>query len=193
MPTIDSTDQGFQDYLTGVNTGVAYNGMSAVGASHHKPATGSNVTATPVHPQGQSTGFAVSLPTSADPVWLRIVTGALVVEGIEFLGFIGSEALKQRATFFAAILCGLAALVYGYLVGVPAMLSAQVSYSEAVLGLLVFALPYAALITLVLASTILGTLVTAVLVLTLNLLRLAIGFAIIAAIGYAIYYVVTQS
>lgn len=34
MPTIYTKDQFFDDYLTGLNTGVSFNGASSIGASH---------------------------------------------------------------------------------------------------------------------------------------------------------------
>lgn len=189
MPTTDSTDRDFHDYLTGANTGVAYNGMSAAGASTHTNPSGPNTTISdPIQPHGQR----VFLPGIDAPLWQRIVTGAVVVEGIEVVGMIAGEAARHRLTFILAVLCGIAALAYANMVGVPTLFGPDLPYPEATLGVAGFALPYAVLVGLVATSVILTTLLTAALTLALNLLRMAVGLAVVGAVGYAIYYVVMQ-
>ncbi|RFU14269.1 hypothetical protein DZD18_02465 [Rhodobacteraceae bacterium W635] len=189
MPTTDSTNRDTHDFLTGANTGVRYNGMSSAGADTHEQPTG------PQSPTGipVAGGQGVSLPDIDAPIWQRILTGAIVVEGVEFAGMLVGEALTRRLTFLIAVLSAVAALAYAYGVGVPAIMQPQYAYTEATFALAGFALPYALLGTVYAGCTILTTLLTAALTLTLNLLRMAVGLAAVAAIGYAVYYILTQA
>ena len=190
MPTIDSTNRDTHDFLTGANTGVRYNGMSSSGADTHQQPTGPQPF---IGNPDIGGGQGVSLPNIDSPLLMRIVTGAILVEGVEFAAMLVGDALTQRLTFLIAVLCGVAALAYGYGVGVPAAMQLQFGYAEATLALAGFALPYALLGTLFALCTILTTVLTAALTLTLNLLRMAVGLAVLAAVGYAIYYVLLQA
>ena len=186
MPTIDSTDRGFHDYLTGANTGVAYNGMSAAGAATHTSPTHSVAPPVTPAPGGMRN---VALPDFDAPIWLRIVTGAILVEAVEVVTFATGEALKHRLTLWLAIISGIVALVYGLAVGVPLMVQQTLPYAEASFAAIGFALPYGALIALFVAGTVLGTVLAGVLTLAFNLLRLALVMGVVAAVGYGVYYV----
>ncbi|GAA5081321.1 hypothetical protein N0B44_28000 [Roseibacterium beibuensis] len=188
MPTIDSTDRDFHDYLTGANTGVAYNGMSAAGAATYTSPTSAPLST--VRPGSPAPGGMrnISLPDIDAPIWLRIVTGAIFVEAVEAVTFATGEALKHRLTLWLAIICGVAALIYGLAVGVPLIVQQTLPYAEASFAAIGFALPYGALIALFVAGTVLGTLMAGVLTLALNLLRLALVLGVVAAIGYGAYY-----
>ncbi|AHM04980.1 hypothetical protein roselon_02675 [Roseibacterium elongatum DSM 19469] len=144
--------------------------------------------AAPVAPPAPGGMRGVALPDIDAPIWFRIVTGAILVEAVEVVTFATGEALKHRLTLWLAVICGIAALIFGVAVGVPPMVQQTLPYAEASFAAIGFALPYGVLLGLFVAGTILGAFIAGVLTLALNLLRLAVVLGVVAAIGYGAYY-----
>ena len=138
MPTHDSTDKGFHDYLTGLNTG--YSGgtmMGELGRMHHRPPPVytppppprmPHQTATPAYPVAPRDPLPPPLPPRPDTLFEKILFGTYldgiaddIEDGIERV--CSTRAYHIAALVFAAV-CGIAFYLAAANVQVPIALSA---------------------------------------------------------------------
>ena len=124
MPTIYTKDQFFDDYLTGLNTGVSFNGASSLGASHaYKPPPPPTYVPPVRQPVGHRTGqlapaggparsrgYAPARPPRPRPATFWAALRALELHAYLANSWSGLQARLSRSRTYKAVLVACALL-----------------------------------------------------------------------------------